>query len=532
MKKALFLLLAILISSQTSFPINTAAKHNELLQLGENIILNGSFEEDTVSPWVGISETNLSDIDAYEGAYSIKITGEEAYQEWITVVPGVQYTLTAWFKWTDFGNSDWGYDHISVQDQTWSNISTINQLHQHYTQYDWHKIALSFVPTTDSIRISFGVFGPNTNIELYFDDFNLFSKTKNANPLIHPENEINSGSVQSPIQFYSNAKDNDGAIKYYFWDFGDGSSSNIPDPEHAYLQRGKYKVSLTAIDNDGGTTQQEFEITIADKLAPLIVLNTPVDALPTISPTIEITGKAFASTGRKIASLVWDNVNTDQAKQINIVQDTMVAWSTEKIKLKPGTNTILFTATDTKGSISTQAIEIFRKIEKPEVFNVSINATETLVYEKLEIQFDVLTTASTPFFIFDVNPPAGVLPGSGVTVEGRFILQDGTIYTQPGFFTNKVDVVNGQYHETPEEKWMIRFSPQKPGKYQAYIYVRDSSGETVQFAGEFSANPPQKPATSGSAKWIRGILSSQTEAFSGQLDLLMKIISHKTPCQG
>ena len=493
MKKGLLLLLAIILSFHHIFSINTAAKCSGLLQLEDDLVINGSFESGIVLPWQGIDQSNLTDSESYQGNYSINITGEEAYQEWITVVPGAQYTLTAWFKWNDFGNSDWGYDHISVQDQTWSKISTITQLHKHYTRYDWHKIAISFVPTTDSIRISFGVFGPNQNIELYFDDFKLFSKTENTNPFIKPDSEISSGSVQSPIQFYSNAEDKDGAISYYFWDFGDGSSSTHPNPKHTYLQRGDYKVSLTAIDNEGGTTNQQLNITIADKLAPTIVLNTPIDTFHTTSPTFEITGKAFASTGRKISGLVWDNINTDQAEQINIVPDTTVAWSTETIKLKPGVNAILLTVTDTFGSVSTQQVEIYREITQPEISNISVNTLELSVYEKLEIQFDLLTTASTPFFIYEEYPPAGVLPGSGVTIEGIFILQDGTVYTQPGFLTNIVDVSNSQYHETPEEKWIIRFSPQKAGKYQLYIYARDSSGETVQFGGEFFANPPKKP---------------------------------------
>ena len=226
----------------------------------------------------------------------------------------------------------------------------------------------------------------------------LFSKTKNKNPIIKPESEISSGSVRSPIQFYSNAKDNDGAISYYLWDFGDGSSSTHPNPEHTYLQRGKYKVGLTAIDNEGGTTHQELEITIADNFSPTIILNTPVDTLQTTSPIFQITGKATASTGRMISGLVWDNISSDQAKQINIAPDTTAASFTEIIKLKPGKNTILLTATDSFGSVSTKHVEVYREITQPKVSNITVNVTELSVYEKLEIQFDLQTTASTPFF--------------------------------------------------------------------------------------------------------------------------------------
>lgn len=35
----------------------------------------------------------------------------------------------------------------------------------------------------------------------------------------------------------------------YFWDFGDGSSSTLPNPTHTYLKSGNYKVSLRIVSN-------------------------------------------------------------------------------------------------------------------------------------------------------------------------------------------------------------------------------------------------------------------------------------------
>jgi len=493
MKKVFFFLLALLMPLNNILPVNLRGKGNNLSQLDKNIILNGSFEAGTVSPWKGIDASNLSDLVFHQGNYSVKISKKEAYQEWIKVIPGTQYTLTAWFKWNSFGNDNWGYDHISVHDQEWNEISAITHLHELYTQYNWHKVALTFTPKTETIRISFGVFGPVENIELYFDDFKLFVKTENANPVIDPKSKTNRTSIQSPIQFFSNAEDADGAISYFFWDFGDGSSSTISDPTHTYLQRGEYEVGLTAVDNDGGISHQGLKVTITDRLSPIIVFDTAGDTLSTAASEIEITGKAFASSGRQISSLVWDNINTDRAESVDSIPNSIVNWSIEKIDLKPGTNTILFTATDTLGAITTQKLEIFREIENPETLNISINSTEISVYEKLEIQFDLLTTAATPFFSYEENPPSGVQAQTGVSVEGRFLYQDGSIYKQPGFFTNKVEIINSYYHETPEGKWMIRFSPQKTGKYRGYIHVEDSSGETIKFVGDFLATAPGKP---------------------------------------
>jgi PKD repeat protein len=42
-----------------------------------------------------------------------------------------------------------------------------------------------------------------------------------------------------------------GKIKRWHWDFGDGNTSSFQNPEHTYLQSGKYTVSLTILDEYG-----------------------------------------------------------------------------------------------------------------------------------------------------------------------------------------------------------------------------------------------------------------------------------------
>jgi PKD repeat protein len=80
----------------------------------------------------------------------------------------------------------------------------------------------------------------------------------------------------------------------YVWHFGDGDSSNIPNPTHVYLQEGVFTPSLTTYDA-GGCTQTWY--------APSITVNLPQ--------------AAFSSTGtrqgcdRLTASLINLSVNAD-----------------------------------------------------------------------------------------------------------------------------------------------------------------------------------------------------------------------------
>jgi len=53
--------------------------------------------------------------------------------------------------------------------------------------------------------------------------------------------------------FTDNSRDDDGVVVTWHWDFGDGTTSIDPSPEHTYAERGHYQVSLTVTDDDGAS---------------------------------------------------------------------------------------------------------------------------------------------------------------------------------------------------------------------------------------------------------------------------------------
>lgn len=60
------------------------------------------------------------------------------------------------------------------------------------------------------------------------------------------------GLAPLTVKFSSaNSFDSDGTIVSYFWDFGDGTSSILPDPQHVYFALGHYIFNLDVTDNDG-----------------------------------------------------------------------------------------------------------------------------------------------------------------------------------------------------------------------------------------------------------------------------------------
>lgn len=67
------------------------------------------------------------------------------------------------------------------------------------------------------------------------------------------------------FRFIANARDLDGVIASYEWDFGDGSTGRGKTVEHKYAESGEYSVTLTVTDNDGLTAIKTKTIDLSPK---------------------------------------------------------------------------------------------------------------------------------------------------------------------------------------------------------------------------------------------------------------------------
>ena len=94
----------------------------------------------------------------------------------------------------------------------------------------------------------------------------------------------------------------------------------------------------------------------------------------------------------------------------------------------------MITALDDQGLAGTAALEVYRQLESPDIQNVQFSEDQIGVYEKFEVRFDLVTVADYVLFPHDPDPPDGVEPGIGVTVEGIFTSPSGHVFRHPAFF--------------------------------------------------------------------------------------------------
>jgi len=131
----------------------------------------------------------------------------------------------------------------------------------------------------------------------------------------------------------------------------------------------------------------------------------------------------------------------------------------------------------------------------PTISNLSATTNTVKVYEKYELKFDVSTNSQYPFLEYTTNPPQGVQPSIGISVEGIFSA-NGKTWTHPAFYmTETVKSGSGsnmKFTETNKKYWVLRFSPQEQGTFNVQIRATDSSGTATINAGSFTATAPTK----------------------------------------
>jgi hypothetical protein len=130
----------------------------------------------------------------------------------------------------------------------------------------------------------------NTATPVYYDDISLIPTGED---LICDAGGPYSGEVDETIQFTGFATG--GTEPYtWSWDFGDGETSDVQNPTHAYTEAGEYTATLTVTDAAENTETDTAMVTITEP-APVIEIGDITGGLLKVTAVIKNTGDADAT---------------------------------------------------------------------------------------------------------------------------------------------------------------------------------------------------------------------------------------------
>lgn len=166
------------------------------------------------------------------------------------------------------------------------------------------------------------------------------------------------GSLKVPIEFdASSSDDNDGQLRQYQWDFGDGSNDGGKKVSHLFKTKGTFTVTLTVKDDDQAYSIATKDIEILDNAPPVAKIKLNPGAKGNTITTFQFDGTgSFDPEGAKIASHVWDFGDNTKKKSGAVV--------THKYG-KQGMFDLTLTVMDKKGNAgsTTRTIEVEKVTE-------------------------------------------------------------------------------------------------------------------------------------------------------------------------
>ncbi|MHA4817284.1 ThuA domain-containing protein [Streptomyces aculeolatus] len=105
--------------------------------------------------------------------------------------------------------------------------------------------------------------------------YRIENVTGGRSPIAEASADVTSGQAPLEVKFSSEGTtDPDSTDLTYAWDFGDGATSDQPDPAHTYAENGTYDATLTVTDPEGRDGTANVQVVVGNT-APTVKLDLP-----------------------------------------------------------------------------------------------------------------------------------------------------------------------------------------------------------------------------------------------------------------
>jgi len=198
--------------------------------------------------------------------------------------------------------------------------------------------------------------GTYTITAVLIDDMGATTKEEltvtinNILPEVDISSDVNSGKAPLTVNFYSYVSDSDGNINSYYWDFGDGETSDEINPLHIFDSPGTYTVTLNVVDNDGDSSKDSITIRTIGNTLPVAIAS--AENTTGIAPMrIYFNGLKSYDNDGKIVSYAWDFDDSWKYMGSSFGEISHFFES-------PGVYNVVLTVTDNEGGTDTDEIII------------------------------------------------------------------------------------------------------------------------------------------------------------------------------
>ena len=199
---------------------------------------------------------------------------------------------------------------------------------------------------------------------------NVATVTFGGGSNVPPTASFSSSCTALSCGFTDGSTDSDGSVTGWQWSFGDGTSSTVRNPTHAYGTGGTYGVTLTATDNGGATGSKSAQVTVSGSTS-----NAPPVADFTSSCSGLTCGFTDRSTDSDGSVVGWSWAFGDGS--------TSTARNPSRTYAAGGTYSVTLTVTDDGGATQQRSGSVTVPASSSIVLNVSGRVDATKQYMAL-----------------------------------------------------------------------------------------------------------------------------------------------------